>query len=245
MQPHCSQVMSKFYNLQYINPHAPHLFSCIAGGGYAWLCGLVCIYVGAAALMSYLALDFARRCTLIEQPAIQILRNLHHNMSAHELTQPNRALQKTIHLLQHNRKNQRQRTQRRSSAVRSANSHTSDDKHSKPKDDLDAVEDGICFCAGPFVEAHAVLGQHLVGDHDERFYALCWRRQYCSQRHHVHRSYLRANGGSYHCDGYSVGSCRWRVSYCHAPDREHDGEDDQADLCDVNAVFPALVERED
>jgi hypothetical protein len=59
-----------------------YLLSCITGGGYAWLFGLACTYVGAAASMLYLALDFARRCTLIEQPAIQMLRNLHRDLSA-------------------------------------------------------------------------------------------------------------------------------------------------------------------
>jgi hypothetical protein len=41
--------------------------------------GLLWTYVGAEAPTLYPALAFARRCTLIEHPAIQILSNLHHN----------------------------------------------------------------------------------------------------------------------------------------------------------------------
>jgi len=82
MMSFCPRGLSNLQDCHHLNAHTPCLLSCIAGGGYAWLFGLVWTYVGAAAVILYLALAFARRCTLIEQPAIQILRNLHHSMSA-------------------------------------------------------------------------------------------------------------------------------------------------------------------
>jgi hypothetical protein len=95
---------------------------------------------------------------LIEQPAIQILSNLHHSPSATNFHTTEILYRVMFNLLQHNRKDQRKRTQRRSSTTRPPNSHTSDDEHSKPEHNFHTVKDGVRFCAGPFAEAGAVLG---------------------------------------------------------------------------------------
>ena len=46
-------------------------------------------------------------------------------------------------------------------------------------------------------------------------------------------------------DGHCVGSCSWWVPNCDAADGEDDGEYDEDDLCDVDAIFPGFVEGED
>lgn len=92
-----------------------------------------------------------------------------------------------------------------------------------------------------------VLGEELVGDDDEGFYALfvlvldlrfrclCVSWSGCTWEMY----------DTYHGDGDGVGSCGWRVSDCDAGDGEDDCEDDEDNLCDVDAVFPGFVEGED
>lgn len=94
-----------------------------------------------------------------------MLSNLYQNPLA--TTQSKHRRKRKANLLQHNRKDQRQRAQRCSSTTRPPSSHTSNNEHSKPKYNLHAVENGVRFRAGPFAEAGAVLGQELVGDDDE------------------------------------------------------------------------------
>ena len=56
----------------------------------------------------------------------------------------------------------------------------------------------------------------------------CWRREVTD-----------------HGDGDGVGACCGRVSDRDAADREDDCEDDEDDLRDVDAIFPAFIEGED
>lgn len=77
-------------------------------------------------------------------------------------------------LLQNKRQHQHQRTERRSRARSSAHSHARHDQHGKPEDDFEAIENSVRFRARPFPEMVVVLRQHLVGDDEEGFDALCF-----------------------------------------------------------------------
>ena len=50
---------------------------------------------------------------------------------------------------------------------------------------------------------------------------------------------------TYHGDSDGVGPCRGRVPDCDAADGEDDGENDEDDLRDVDAVLPSFIEGKD
>lgn len=50
---------------------------------------------------------------------------------------------------------------------------------------------------------------------------------------------------TYHGDSDGVGPCCGRVPDCDAADGEDDGENDEDDLRDVDAVLPSFIEGED
>ena len=109
-------------------------------------------------------LDRASRHPNTQEP----VRSTRQQLNPHTTKNPCQVVSSSrpSNLLQHNRKNQRQRAQRRRSTARPPNSHASDDQHSKPEHNFHAVENGVRFRTGPFAEAGVVFGQELVGDDD-------------------------------------------------------------------------------